>query len=155
MSNKKKNVIIGLTLVLLFIVIGFSIKKYFFPPKISPPKETPEEEPKIILPTILYNLSGTIKKLEKDSLSFEAKLTQLDEKGQLIEKMEIRKAIITSTTKFNRLTFVEAEPGRKTIKESPIAFKDLKMGDYIEAVSNQDISHAEEFEATLIRILAK
>ena len=137
------------------IVIGFSIKKYFFPPKISPPEETPKEEPKIILPSILYNLSGVIKELEQDSFLFGAKLTELDEKGQILEKTEIRKVIITSTTKFNRLTFVETEPGRKTIKESPIIFQDLKVGDYIEAVSNQDISRAEEFEATLIRILPK
>lgn len=155
MNNKKKNVIIGSILIILIIVIGFLIKKYFFPIEIKPPEEPPEEEPKIILPSILYNLSGAIKKMESNSISFEAELNGLDEKGQLTKRMEVRKAIITPTTKFYHLTFVEIEPGRKTIKESPITFKDLRVGDYIEAVSNQDISHAEEFEATLIRILPK
>lgn len=84
----KKNIVIGVILILV-ILLGLISTKYFFSRKrisISPKKEQ-----KITLPKILYNLTGIIQKLEKDSLTFEATMPQVDEKGQPVEKTEIRK----------------------------------------------------------------
>lgn len=155
-----RKIIIGLILVFTIFLIGFiSFFSYYLSrvraPSLPPETEIPEEIPKITSPKILYNLAGTIEKIEKDSIIFKATIPQLDEKGQPIEKTEIRKAQITPATKFTRLTFVEIEPERKTPKETPITFKDLQVGDYIEVVSNRDISQLEEFETTQIRVLPK
>ena len=153
----KKNIVIILILILIVIIVLISTKYYFSQkrtPSISE-EEAPEEEQKIILPKILYNLTGVIHELNKGSLLFEASIPQIDENGQPVEKTETREAKITQLTKFTQLTFIETEPGRKIPKETPITFQDFKIGDYIEVISNQDISQAEEFEATQIRILPK
>lgn len=156
----KKIFIISLILVFIILVglisYNFFISKPPYPPipEVEKPKEVQETQ-KITPPKILYNLSGPIQKIEKDSIIFLAIITQFDETGQPIEKTETRKAIITPFTKFSQLTFVEIEPGRKTPKETQISFKDLKVGDFVEVISNQDISRAEEFEAIQVRILPR
>lgn len=155
----RKILIIGLVVVfLIFIGLISSYNYYISQKKVTPTptpveKETPPETPKITLPKILYNLAGTIQKIDKGSLLFEATIPLLDEKGQPITKTETRKVMITPNTKFTRLTFVEVEPGRKTPQETLINFRNLKLEDYIEVISNRDISQAEEFEATQIRVL--
>ncbi|KPJ57233.1 hypothetical protein AMJ49_01315 [Parcubacteria bacterium DG_74_2] len=152
----KKNTIVGLIVVFIILIGLISLKLILFKKEAPGPEaETPQEVPKITPPKVIYNLAGTITKIEKDTLSFEATIPQVDEAGQPITKTEMRKAIIAPLTKFTRLTFVETEPGRKTPKETQISFKDLKIGDYIEVISNQDISRAEEFEITQIRALPR
>jgi len=74
----------------------------------------------------------------------------------LTQKIESRKVFVTSNTKFSRLTFVAQEgTSQKTPQETNIFFKDLKVKDYIEVISNQDISQSPEFEATQIRVLPR
>jgi len=149
----KKNVI-GLILILV-ILISLTFLFRLMPNVIPPELKTPEKVQKIILPKTLYNLAGIIQEIETDSLTFEARIPQLDDKGEPIEKTETRKALITPVTKFTRLTFIETEdPKRRVPQETEIAFKDLKIGYYIEAISNQDISQREEFEVIQIRVLS-
>lgn len=160
----KKTITIGL--VLIFIALaGLFIIKYvnlpigkYKPPATQPQESTapPLEKPKITLPKVLYNLAGSIQEIAKDSLLFEAAVPYLDKNNEAAIKNEVRKALITATTKFSSLTFVE-KPGSKSRvpQETAISLKDLKKGDYVEVVSNQDISQAQVFEATLIRILQK
>lgn len=124
--------------------------------KLPQEAELPQKGPKISIPKILYNLAGVIQKLEKSSLVLEATIPQLDETGQLTQKTEIRRVIVGSATKLSRLAFVTEEgTDRRISKETPIILRDLKIGDYIEVISNQDISGKQEFEATKIRILPK
>jgi len=110
----------------------------------------------VTLPKVLYNLAGSIQEIAKDSIVFEAAVPYLDNNNEAAIKNEVRKALITATTKFSRLSFVE-KPGSKSRvpQEASISLNDLKKGDYVEVVSNQDISQAPTFEATLIRMLQK
>ncbi|MBZ9578501.1 hypothetical protein KJA14_01480 [Patescibacteria group bacterium] len=149
----KKIIVISLVLIFIILIALTLVLK----PKAPPKAEISPEVPEITQPKVLYNLAGSIEKIEflKDSLVLEATIIQIDETGQPIQKTEIRKVIVTPFTKFSHLTFVETEPNRRTPQEASITFKDLKTGDYIEVVSNQDISQAEEFEAIKIRVLPK
>ena len=154
----KKNIIIGA--IVIFIILAalvlfpwFQSSKAPFPEVKTPGKE---EAPKIILPKILYNLAGVIQKLEKDTVLLEATIPQLNEAGEPIQKTETRKVLITTATKFTQLTFLAgADPKKKTPVETAVTFKELKAGDYVEVISNQDISQKEEFTAIQIRILPK
>lgn len=161
MAKQIKKILLAvlITSILLFLIV---IILFFFFKKgpevfLSPGVEAPQKEaPEITLPKILYNLAGPVKNFDKKSITFEASIPQLDEKGEAIAKIEIRKALITSATKFTHLTFV-AQPGTnsQTPLETSITFQDIKIGDYIEIISNQDISQKEEFEATQIRVLPR
>ena len=115
-----------------------------------------EEPPQVTLPKVLYNLAGPIQQLGVGMLVLEAEIPQLTETGEVSQKIESRKVFVTASTKFSRLTFVaQAGNSQKTPQETVIAFKDLKVKDYIEVVSNQDISQAAEFTAVQIRILPR
>lgn len=119
-------------------------------------KTEKKQAQKIELPKVLYNLAGLVLQLEKSSFIIEASVPQIDDNGQLSQKTDRRKVNITSATRITRLTFVSQE-GRsgKAPVETPMAFKDIKVGDYIEVISSQDISQASEFEATQARFLPK
>jgi len=161
MTKQIKKILLAvlLTSILLFLTVIILFLFFKKEPVVSvlPENKTPQKEaPKITLPKILYNLAGPVQNFDKISITFEASIPQLDEKGEAITKIEIRKALITPTTKFIRLTFVaQPETDRQTPLEISITFQDIKIGDYIEVISNQDISQKEEFEATLIRILPR
>jgi len=121
----------------------------------APEDETPSEIPKVTTPRVLHNLVGTIKEFEENTIIFEAIISQVDEKNQLISKKEMRKAAIDPTTEITYLTFtIHEETGKKIPKELKITFEDLKIGDYIEVLSNENISEKERFEASKIRILS-
>jgi len=145
-------------ILILVVVIAAGLIYYFYfakkgvekPEKTEVPTSTP---PKISLPKTLYNLTGAITKIEIQSITFEAIIPLIDENGQPIQKTEIRKAITTLSTTFTKMSFVEVEEKRKKPVETQITLKDLRVGDLIEAVSNQDISQSKEFEATQIRVL--
>jgi flagellar basal body-associated protein FliL len=146
-------------IIFLILIAGFLSYYFHFPKektKAPQKKETlPPPPPAVVLPKVIYNLSGEIKKIEPNAIIFEASIPVLGENNQITQKKEIRKAIITPSTTFNKISFVEVEEKRKKVVESPITFKDLKIGDLIEVISNQDISHAEEFEATQIRVFPR
>lgn len=118
-------------------------------------KEIPvQETPKINTPKILYNLYGDIKEIEGSIIIFEAEIPQFDEINQGSFKKETREIIITPLTKFVHSTFVTDETtGKKIPKEVQITLDDFKIGSRIEVLSRQDISKAEKFEATKIRII--
>jgi len=159
----KKTIIIGVILIIVALAVFFTFKYGILPAYKSgtstqqqEPNTPPLEKPKIVLPKVLYNLAGSIQEIGQNSVVLDASIPQIDESGQPIIKKEIRKIITTLTTKFTRLTFVaQAGSTSRTPQETPIAFGDLKKGDYVEAVSNEDIWDKQEFEATLIRVLQK
>lgn len=154
----KKIVILILVLIPVILIGGIFTEYYLVKKGITskgttsnpPLSETP---PKVTLPTTLYNLAGSIKNLDKDSLTLEANIPFIDEKGEPISRIETRTAKITALTKFSRLAFVETESGKRVPKETTITFNDLKIGNFVEVIALEDISHAEEFEASQIRIL--
>jgi len=159
----KEIVIIGLILILISLVFLIYLN-YHFSKKISQlelefqktaiSKKETKEPPKVSLPKVLYNLTGKIKNLERNTIVFEANVPVIDENNQPRSKIEIRKAIITPNTKFTRLTFVQKESDNKKIPlETNITLNDLKISDYIDVISNQDIYQKEEFESTEIRVL--
>lgn len=148
-------IIIGIAIIL--IILG-SIFFYYYQEKQSKPSlpeaGVPSSVPNVATPGILYNLAGKIEKLEGETIVFEAIVPQIDERNQLLSKKETRRAIVTSNTSFIRLiTAAQQESGAGTSQENQIGFKDLKIGDYIEVISGQNISQAMEFEAVKVRVL--
>lgn len=117
-----------------------------------PESKTTQKTPKISIPKVLYNISGSIKKINENSLILDAKVVYLDEEDRLSQKTEIKRVTITPNTKFSRLAFIP-QGEKKVPKETKIFFEDLKVGDYIEVISNQDLSQKERIEASQIRIL--
>ncbi len=109
----------------------------------------PPTEPPIKIPESFNNLSGKIIKLEKDTITFNAEVFSLNEENEQITTKEIRKATTDSSTKFNRLSFdANGSPA-----EEKIEFKDFEVGDYVEIISDKDVSKALEFNAIKVRIL--
>ncbi len=102
----------------------------------------------VVLPKILYNLSGAIASLDSGSIVFNAEIIKKDENGEIVKSLESRKAIISAGTNFSRLSFDKNIP-----KEEKLSIADFKVGNYIEVISDRDISNAFEFKATQIRIL--
>jgi hypothetical protein len=145
--------------ILLIIVVSILILTaviFFLRQKIWPSVnlETGQEKQKIVIPKVIYNLAGLVQKMEENSFILEASIPQLDKNGNPTQIKEIRRVKITPLTRFSRLTFVaqEGKVGKAPV-ETLITFKDIKGGDYIEVISNQDISHDKEFEASQIRTL--
>lgn len=152
-------IIIAILFILCFL---FSIIYYFysFQRKLSQPVEIFEsqtqQKTKITLPKTLYNLTGEVENYDKNSITFEAKIPQMNEKGEIIRQTEIRRALISTSTIFSKLTFVsEPETGKKIPKEEKISLSEIKIGDQIEVISNQDISSKKEFEVIQVRVLPK
>jgi hypothetical protein len=171
-----KNKIVILVVLIIFVLIGLVFAQYYIfkcrlpflktllkcPPYIQPqaPDITTSENlpkpQKITLPKVLYNLAGSIQEIGTNFIVLDAAIPEMDDSGQSIIKKEIRKVLTTISTKFTRLTFIEKSGSTsKTPQETAIGLKDLEKGDYIEAVSNQDIWDKQEFEAILIRVLQK
>ncbi len=112
--------------------------------------------PKITVPKVLYNLAGLIKKMENRTIFLEASIPQVDENGNPSQITEIRKITVKPDAKISRLTFVAQEgTDEKVPKENQITLADLKIGDYIEVISNKDISQETEFEVVQVRLLPK
>jgi|GEM_PF-3692910 len=157
---KKRNFLIIIAgLVIVFIVfIGL-----FFNSRQEKPEQSnlleagvPSSVSNIVESGVLYNLTGVIKELEDNAIIFEAIIPHFNENNQLITTNETRKAIINSNTALVRLEIIiHKETGAEIPEEKTIEFKDFKVDDYIEVLSlaGQDISRAEEFEVSKIRIL--
>lgn len=122
--------------------------------KVELPAEPLTKTPKITMPEILYNLTGSIQEIEEDAIILEVNIPYVDETNQIAHKTETRKAIVNSETNFSSMIFVDTEePNRKIIQESEITFRDFKIGDQIEVIANQDIKDKQEFEVVQVRIL--
>lgn len=151
--------LILLVLAIIFLLFNAGLRQYWsnLPFLNTPLVSTPEVRQKPIeLPKVLYNLTGMIQSMGKDYIVINATLSRLDKAGKLIQVQEERKAIITPSTRFSQLTFVAQEgTNRKTPRETALKFSDFIRGDYIEVISNKDISTAKEFEATQIRMLPR
>jgi len=147
---------VGMLIVLIIVIIvalSFSFEETQAP-VIGGEEEEKKEEPEITLPKVLYNLTGTIKSIGNNAFAFDATIPQLDENKQVFTTVETRSVLISADTKINRLTFVAKEGSKnKNPVETAITFAALKIGDYVEVVSNQDISDKKEIRATRIRIL--
>ncbi len=155
-NNKRTIMIIGLISIII-ILIGLLLCIYLWAKSkdVEPlaPEEASSEVPEVTTPKVLYNLVGTIKEIEETVIVFEAVVPQVNEKGEIVPKNELRRILISPTTEFTRLTIVtHEETGKQTIKEIKITFKDFKVGDYIEVLSSQNISEEKEFRASKIRI---
>jgi len=162
LKKTTKNIItilLVLILISLIVIILLSILSLFkedlnefnLPESKSFQREKP---PKVTLPDVVYNLTGTVKKFEKNSIIFEATIPKLNEKNEIVMETELRKALVTPLTKFTRLSFIKQEgTNRETPQEKSITFQDIKINDYIEVISNQNILQKQEFEVTQIRIL--
>ena len=107
-------------------------------------KPIPEQE-KIIVPKIIYNLSGKITKIDGNTVVFNAEIYNVDEEGVRTVREEERRAIVNPKTKLSSLTFINRAPVEKDIR-----LGDLNPGDYIEAISSSDISKANDFLAAKI-----
>lgn len=145
--------IVILTLSLLGNISSINPGKIFNLPANQSPKDRNEQaalprESKVELPKVLYNLSGKITKLEANAIIFDATIISKDERGEIVSAIEPRKANIGPAAKISCLAFVNNSP-----METKINFSDLKIGDYIEVVSDNDISRAPEFFAIQIRVL--
>lgn len=153
-------------LILILVVIFFGVFAFIIYQRIgrlesfiqTPEKktETSQKIPKITVPEVLYNLAGLIKKIENGTIFLEASIPKVDENGNPSQITEIRKITVKPDAKISRLTFVAQEgTDEKAPKENQIILTDLKVGDYIEVISNKDISKSTEFEAVQVRLLPK
>ncbi len=152
--------IIVLGVIIIIGAILFMKKSPSHPPSFSPsslpPSKPKPPSPKPFVPPLpksIYNVVGVIEEIEKDSIILKANLQKQDDSGKIINYSEYRRAKITSQTKFIKLKFIEIAPGRKAPKEIPISLKDLRKGDYIEVVSNQDVFEEKEFPVIKVRLL--
>jgi len=107
------------------------------------------------LPDILYNLTGSVRIVGKDSLTFEAKIPEITEDNRLIYRLENRTVSITSNTRVTSLVFILEETGQRRPQESEIDFADLQEGDSIEVISNRDVRGEQNIIATQVRLLPR
>ena len=153
----KKNLKIGLILIIALFAI-LVLANYYSSQKemvSDVPEEVIEELPKVTLPKVIYNLSGTIQEIQENYFIFAARVPMLDEKGQQIQKEEIRKVLITPATRFVVMTIVEVEPGIRRPEEKEVPLEDFKIGSNIEVISSKNLFVAEEFEAIKIRLISR
>lgn len=147
--------ILGICLIILFANISGKNrvpKEFFVQP--SARAGVPQEQEKIILPAVIFNISGAIQAINPADLMVKALIIRADSNGVLGRNLEMRKVKITSETKFSQLK-IEEELGRQIIKEIGFAFKDLKVGDYVEVIANYNIINKTEFEASQVRLSPK
>jgi len=120
----------------------------------SPPVPKPLAS-KVILPSTLYNITGTIRSIEGQRIVFEAKIPQVDEENnRIVYTVETKIVKVGATTKITRQRFVPIEgTNQKRSQETEISLSDLKEGNVIEVLSNREVRDAGEITATKIRIL--
>ncbi len=130
-----------------------NLKKETQPSKPPPSIEEKSQVSPAFFPKRIYNLSGTIQKIKDNSIVFKTNVPYLNKEGKVVKIKEIREAMITPETKFFKLQFVKIGPNRKTPKQMIISFEDLKVGNFIEVFSNQDISKLKKFKAKKVILL--
>ncbi len=148
-------VIVLLTFVFLLFGYRHNTFNEYLPVSLSHRSNLPST-PTLKTSKIFYNVGGVIKKIEDSYIILEANIPQITQDGIVSQKIELRRVFITPATKIIQLTFVSKKgESSKSPQESPISLHELKMGDYIEAIGNKDISASQEFEAIQIRALPK
>lgn len=157
--ESKKFIII--TVVILIIVIALGALSYYSQKDDQvdniqpPPKENNEQEtPDIVAPSVLHNLRGTIKEFDEGNIIMEAEIPQVNQGGELISLVEIKKVLITPDTKIVKQSFGIHEPtGKKIVQEEDLVFGSLQVGDSIEVLSGENLRTEKEFEVSKIRLL--
>jgi len=149
---KKALIILSVMLIILIVAkeLGILKKDDGVKEEISDDKQDVRPIPvqeKIIVPKVIYNLSGRITKIDGNTIVFGAEMYDVGEKGDRSVREEERMAIVNPQTKISILSFVDRSPVDKKIN-----FSDLKTGYYVEIISSSDISGAEEFVAAQIRV---
>lgn len=157
---KKKILIIGIIIALILISIIFSFYNKFANEENLIKKSSQEEKNETpssksdFKPVIIFSLSGVIKNINPGEIVFEANISFPDSSGKRIQEKEIRKAIVNPQTQITALTYItHKETGKILSREIEINFKDLEVGDYIEAISGENVKDQQEFLAKKIRIL--
>ena len=158
MLNKKSLLIIIIPIVILLflIIIGLA---YFLSEKEEiildlDQEEEKTNEQKIVIPEIIYNLSGEIKEIKEDYIVFDAIIFKGYEENKPVREKQERRALITPDTKFTAVSFILLEgENKRTIKESETNLKELKIGDSVEVISRQNIKDAQEFEIRELKII--
>jgi len=155
-----KVIITGIIVIFCVSIVSLLSNYYLFQElkKIKYPRiQVPHKKiSKITMPKVIFNVAGTVEKIEGNRITLKASIPYLDEQGNPAQKTEVRTALITPSTKFTSLIFV-SQPNLKTKipQETQISLEDLKIGDYIEVIAKQDISQKQEFEVSQIRILPR
>jgi len=122
----------------------------------APVKKSLAKNQPVTVPEVLYNIAGTIKDKTNRVLILEAFIPTKTVGGKPVQKKERREVIVTSGTKIVKLSFVESENKKRIqLKEQPLTFADLKIGDYVEAIANYNIKNQRRFEASQIRVLPR
>jgi len=157
LTDPKRRTILIMIAIIIIVFVGFLL--YYLPgrKKASSPvleiQPTAEETKRATVPDTLYNLTGTIAGFEEGAIVFEAKVPLVDDEGKLDHKIETRKILITSVTKFTSLIFVvNEETGKEIPTEVKLTIDDFEIGDIIEVLSIENISKKEEFRAIKIRL---
>jgi len=151
--------VIGLIMVIFLFALSLTSIPYLYfqtGDEMQSVKIEKKEDPnKMVLSSVIYNLVGTVQSVDEDSFILEASVYHAGEKGQITQTKEERKVNITPDTRISRLTFIPKQ-GSDEIKqpsETLMSFEDIEVGDYMEVISDQDISVAQEFEAIRARFL--
>lgn len=146
MPTKKLIIIVAVVVVIVVaaaMILGATKKE-------NPP---PAEEP--TLPEEVYGLSGTITNIEEKAILIDAIIIYTD--GS--RKNETKKILVDENTKITTLEFpkINPEDRSKLIIDQPeeieIEFSDLKIGDKIEAMTDENIVGKDEFRAKSINVI--
>lgn len=118
-----------------------------------PQNQTPSQQ-QVTLPSTIYNLTGTVRVVQQDSLIFEAKIPGIASDGSLVYQLENKTVGVTPDTRITKLIFVQdAETNQRKLQELDISLSSLVRGDVIEVISKREIRDTDEIFATQIRLL--
>jgi hypothetical protein len=152
-----KNIIFIVIVVGILAAIVFAIfwSMQYTPshPEASPSQAVPQAVQQPSLPSVLYNLQGTVKSVGANSLVIDAKIPEITQDGEYIHTLQEKTVLITPQTKVSRLSIVVDEAGKKQVKETAITFGTLRQGNSIEVITNKEIRTMIEIPATQIRLL--
>ncbi|MCX6764251.1 MAG: hypothetical protein NTU58_00895 [Candidatus Nealsonbacteria bacterium] len=159
--NKNIIILVSFLILIIFLLIIFSLyflnkneQKKTIPPISEEEKNQTQAMPKINVPAVLYNLFGTVEKIEEGKIIFKATIPQFDENNKDISRKETRKIILTPSTEIKSLVFLLDKLTGKTMPtEVKMSLEDIKIGDYVEVVSSKDIKNSESFEVKKITII--
>lgn len=105
------------------------------------------------VPAIIYNLTGSIKDLQFNSMLFLADM-QAVEGDQIVQTKMEKKVLLTDETKFSQLKIIiDKKTGAQSIQEIKISRQDLQKGAQAEVIAKENIKEALEFSASQVRLL--
>ncbi|OGZ32035.1 MAG: hypothetical protein A2V69_02010 [Candidatus Portnoybacteria bacterium RBG_13_40_8] len=117
-------------------------------------KEANNQGKEPTLPEEIYGLSGTITSIGEKEIFIDALIVYTDGSNETQSK----RILVDENTKITTLEFpkITAEDRNKPIeqpKEIEIGFTDLKVGDKIEAIANENIVGKDEFLVKYINVI--